>query len=194
MKLPNYTPGFVESYDAVRKLCRVRIPGVTDGSETLPLAMLSYPIGDKSEHTDIRILPGDRVWLDFVNGDPRYPIVTGFRPKETDNAIEWRRWHHDNIELQADDDMRLMATGGNLLAQAGVNVTVLAGGQVLVEAPDIILRGSITLDGPTTVVGLLTWLASMAGTGASTINGKDVGSTHTHGGVNPGVSSTDPPN
>lgn len=193
MKLSNYTPGFVVSVDAARRLYRVSIPGVTDGAEVLPLAMVSYPIGDKSEHTEIRILPGDRVWLDFVNGDPRFPIITGFRPKETDNAMEWRRWHHDNIELQADDDMRLLATAGNLLAQAGVNVTVLAGGQVLVEAPTIVLRGTITLDGPTTVTGLLTWLASQVGTGGSTINGKNVGSTHTHGGVDTGGGTSGPP-
>lgn len=193
MKLSNYTPGFVREVDAARRLCRVEIPGVTDGADVLPLAMLSYPIGDKSEHTEIRIVPGDRVWLDFVNGDPRFPIITGFRPKETDNALAWRRWHHDNIELQADDDLKLLATAGNLLAQAGVNVTVQADGAVLIEAPTITLRGAVTLDGTVNITGLLTWAAGMVGTGGSTINGKDVGSTHTHGGVDTGAGTSGPP-
>lgn len=157
MRLGNYTPGFVESYDPATRLCRVKILGVTDGCDTLPQAMLSYPIGDKSEHTEIRILAGDRVWLDFVNGDPRFPIITGFRPKETDNAIDWRRWHHQNIELDA-----------------GTQVLVIAGGNVTLRAP------SITLDGPTTVTGRLTYQAGIDGTGTATSNGKDVSNTHHH--------------
>lgn len=167
MRMTNYTPGFVESYDPGTRLCRVRIPGVTDGSELMPEAMLSYPIGDKSEHTEIRVLPGDRVWLDFVNGDPRFPIITGFRPKETDNAIAWRRFHHQNIELQADQV-----------------ILVEAGAQVIVRAP------AITLDGPTTVTGHLTYEAGITGSGSATSNGKNVSDSHTHGGVRSGDSST----
>lgn len=186
MKLSNYTPGFVDSYDAATRRCRVRVPGITDGAEVLPEAMLCYPIGDKSEHTEIRILPGDRVWLDFVNGDPRFPIITGFRPKETDNALEWRRWHHDNIELQADDDMKLTATGGDM--------RIKAGDLVLIEGATIVLRaGAITLDGPTTVTGHLTWQDGSTGTGTSTVNGKNMGSTHTHDGVEPGGGTSGAP-
>lgn len=186
MRLSNYTPGFVESYNAATRRCRVSIPGVTDGAEVFPEAMLSYPIGDKSEHTDIRILAGDRVWLDFVNGDPRFPIITGFRPKETDNAVDWRRLHHANIELQADDDVSVIAGG---------TVTIDAAGQVAIEGATITLRGTtITLDGAVTVTGALTWQAGMTGTGAATVNGKNVGSTHTHAGVQTGGGNTGAPN
>jgi len=171
-RMSNYTPGFVESYDAQTRLCRVRIPGVTDGAEVMPLAMLSYPIGDKSEHTELRILAGDRVWLDFVNGDPRFPIITGFRPKETDNAIDWRRWHHKNIELQADSDVRVIATGGGVLIQAGQTITL--------QAPSITLDGNTNCTGTLTVQQVLTYLAGITGTGAATSNGKDVGSSHHH--------------
>lgn len=155
MRLSNYTPGFVESYDPATRLCRVRIPGVTDGAEVLPQAMLCYPIGDKSEHTEIRILPGDRVWLDFVNGDARFPIITGFRPKETDNALDWRRWHHANIELQAD-------------------------GQAIVRAP------TITLDGDVVVTGHLTYRDGLTGTNGAKVDGKEIGPTHRHSGVDTG--------
>lgn len=205
MKMSNYTPGFVDSYDQATRLCRVRIPGVTDGAEVLPQAMLCYPIGDKSEHTEIRILPGDRVWLDFVNGDPRFPIIVGFRPKETDNAINWRRWHHANIELQADTDMRLLATaakvyvsagtkvqfaaGTNIEATAGADVVVSAGGAVTINATSITLTaGAITLNGPTTctssltVQGLLTYLAGMAGSGGGASSANITGNINVTGG------------
>lgn len=167
MQLSNYTPGFVESYDQATRLCRVRIPGLTDGAEIFPQAMLCYPIGDKSEHTDIRILAGDRVWLDFVNGDPRFPIVVGFRPKETDNAMNWRRLHHQNIELQADTDIHVYATGGK--------VHVLSNGQTLVEANEVVLRAPvIKLEGNTQITGNLTVSGTMTNAGVN------VGSTHRH--------------
>lgn len=172
MRMSNYTPGFVESVDRATRICRVRIPGVTDGAELFPEAMLSYPLGDKSEHTEIRIVQGDRVWLDFVNGDPRFPIITGFRPKETDNAMAWRRWHHDNIELQADTDMRLLATGAGILIEAGTTV--------IVRAPAIRLEGNTTCTGTMTVQQLLTYQAGIAGTGMATSNGKNVSDSHNH--------------
>lgn len=167
MQLSNYTPGFVESYDQGTRLCRVRIPGLTDGADVFPQAMLCYPIGDKSEHTDIRILAGDRVWLDFVNGDPRFPIIVGFRPKETDNAIAWRRLHHQNIELQADSDIKVLATGGT--------VEVLSNGQTKVTASEVLIVAPvIKLQGPVQA------LQGLAVTGALTNNGVNVGSTHSH--------------
>ena len=205
MRLSNYTPGFVESYDPATKLARVRIPGVTDGGEVFPEAMFSYPIGDKSEHTDIRVLVGDRVWLDFVNGDARFPIITGFRPKETDNAIDWRRLHHANIELQADTDMRLLATaakvfisagtkvqfeaGSNIEGMAGADVVVSAGGAVTINATSITLTAAtITLDGPTTctgpltVQGLFSYLAGLAGSGGGAASANITGNVNVIGG------------
>jgi hypothetical protein len=179
VQLSNYTPGFVVSYDAVKRLARVRVPGLTDGADTFPEAMLCYPLGDKSEHTDIRILAGDRVWLDFVNGDPRFPIIVGFRPKETDNAMNWRRLHHQNTELQADTDIHLFATGGK--------VHVLSNGQTLVEANEVVLRaGTIKLEGNTEVIG------NLAVSGTMTNAGTNVGRLHTHVAPSGGGTTTPP--
>lgn len=176
MQLSAYTPGFVVSFDQSTKLARVRFPGSGDGEN--PIAMLCYPIGDKSEHTDIRILAGDRVWLDFVNGDPRFPIIIGYRPKETDNAVDWRRMHHRNMAFTADVDMRIEATDGTVLIKAGTQVTI--------QAP------AILLDGPTTVTGHLTYQAGITGTGSATSNGKNVSNTHTHTGIKGGPDTSGP--
>lgn len=199
MRMSNYTPGFIVSYDAAKKLARVRIPGVTDGAELFPEAMFSFPIGDKSEHTDIRILVGDRVWLDFVNGDPRYPIITGYRPKETDNAVDWRRLHHTNIDLTADTDLRLVATGAGVLVQGGATVTVRApsvlvdaSSSITLRAPTITMDGNTVCTGTMTVQHMLTYLAGLTGAGACLSNGHEVGSVHTHGGIRRGTSFSDP--
>lgn len=120
--LPSRWPGEVVSYDAARRICRVQIPGITDGSTEFPEATIEQAIGDKSEHTEIRILPGDRVWLAFECGDSRFPIITGFRAKETGNETAFRRWHHANIELTADGILRINADQVEINGTSSVRV------------------------------------------------------------------------
>jgi hypothetical protein len=109
--MPGRYPAIVRGYNPARRTCRVEIPGLTDGADVLPEAELEYGIGDKSRsgqfETEIEILPGDTVWIAFIGGDPRYPIITGYRNPQSGNSIDWRRWHHPNMELLADGTMRL---------------------------------------------------------------------------------------
>jgi hypothetical protein len=105
--LPGRYPAIVRSYDPSARQCRVEIPGITDGGDVFPLAEIEYPIGDKSRRglhtTEIEILPGDTVWVAFIGGDPRYPIITGYRNPNINNSLDWRRWHHKNIEHIGDE-------------------------------------------------------------------------------------------
>ncbi len=109
--MPGRYPAIVRSYDQAKRTCRVEIPGLTDGGDVLPEAEIEYPIGDKSRAgantTELEILSGDTVRVAFIGGDPRYPIITGYRNPEAGNSADWRRWHHPNIELLADGIMRL---------------------------------------------------------------------------------------
>lgn len=104
---PGRYPAIVKTYDQARRTCRVEIPGLTDGGDVLPEAEIEYAIGDKARDgqwaTEIEILPGDTVWIAFIGGDPRYPIITGWRNPQAGNSADWRRWHHKNIELEADE-------------------------------------------------------------------------------------------
>lgn len=105
-------PAVVREYDGKRRLCRVEIPGITTGSEGLPKAEIEYPIGDRTRGklaTEIEILPGDAVWIAFIGGDPRHPIITGWRLPREDNETDWRRWHHKNVEILADKKARIKA-------------------------------------------------------------------------------------
>lgn len=110
--MPGRYPAIVKSYDQERRTCRIEIPGLTDGADVLPEAEIEYPIGDKSRagfwETEIEINPDDTVWVAFVGGDPRYPVITGARNPRTGNSADWRRWHHKNIELIADQELRLV--------------------------------------------------------------------------------------
>lgn len=141
--LPSLWPGVVRSYDAPTRTCRVEIPGITDGSSELPIAEIKQAVGDKSEHTEIEILPGDRVWLAFLGGDPRYPIITGYRARNVDNMIDWRKWHHRNVEIAFDDVLQLVSGGarvkldspaGHVDVEADRSITIKAGSTITIEA------------------------------------------------------------
>jgi len=126
--MPGRYPAIVKTYNQARRTCRVEIPGLTDGGDVLPEAEIEYSIGDKSRaganETEIEITPGDTVWVAFIGGDPRYPIITGYRNPQSGNSSDWRRWHHANIELIADAEMRLVVGGTSVvITPAGITIT-----------------------------------------------------------------------
>lgn len=153
-------PAKIASYDRLQRICKVSIPGLTDGSSELPEAQFCYPIGDKSEHTEIRVLPGDRVWVEFLGGDPRYPIIVGWRPKQKGNepSVEWRRWHHENFQRESDLDMMetvgrdmLMTMGRNWTANVQQNLSFEAGQSITFKVGSstlLIESGEVTLTTP----------------------------------------------
>ncbi len=145
MSLPGEWPGVIKSYDAERREVRVEIPGITDGAEEFPVAQIRYSIGDKSKHTEIEILEGDLVWLVFECGDPRYPIITGWRNPNEGNVVGFRRWHHLNIESDADETQK---------HTAGTTYTVLAETDIRNDAKgDIVVKAgnTITLEAGSTI-------------------------------------------
>lgn len=83
--------------------------------------------------------------------------------------------------------VRLDASG-HAFVQAEGNVTLVAAGQASVQAPTIQLIGNVTINGNLTVNGN----TSLIGTAQA--NGKNIGSTHTHSGVQTGSGSTGAPN
>ena len=133
-------PAVVKSVDRARREVRVEIPRITDGAEVFPVAEIEYPIGDRSEQTEIRILEGDRVWVEFIAGDPRYPLIRSFRAKHVDNEPDTRRWAHDNIELTADQEYKLTA-GSRATIIVGSTTFVLEDGKATVTAAQMEFHG-----------------------------------------------------
>lgn len=117
-------PGIVRSYDAASRTCRVEIEGITKGADSLPLAEIEPPIGSRSKGnhaTDIEILVGDTVWLAFINNDPRYPIITGYRNPQSGNATGRLSFHQTNITVAADDE--LVLSGSTIKITGDVEIT-----------------------------------------------------------------------
>jgi hypothetical protein len=158
---PGKYPAFVESYDQTTRQVRVSIPGITDGKDVFPLAEIAYPVGDKSrivegQHsTEIEILDGDHVWVEFIGGDERYPLITHYRNPNapSSNSTACRRFHHTNIELTADGTLKLNA---NIIE---LNATTT----ITTNAANAIINANTDINGDTL-----------------THNDKNIGDDHTH--------------
>lgn len=134
-------PAIVKTYDQARRTCRVEIPAINTGGDVFPEAEIEYSIGDKSRsgiwETEIEILEGDTVWVEFIGGDPRYPIITGWRNPQTGNSKDWRRWHHKNINLEAEKE---------IIIEAHEKITIKVGGSTIIIKPDSIALKSARID------------------------------------------------
>ncbi len=161
---PGLYPGVIQAYDAATRQVRVSIDGITEGGDELPIAELKYPLGDKAKNTEIEILVGDTVWVNFLGGDARYPIIDSYRNPQAGNSTGLRYFHHAGITLSADETLTLSAK--NIV----INGT-----------------GSIILTGATTING------NVATSGTLKNKGVNVGSTHTHSGVTTGTGATGGP-
>jgi hypothetical protein len=172
-------PAIVKSYDKVTRTCRVEVPGITDGGDVLPLAEILYPVGDKwrtatgIHPTEIEMLAGDTVWVEFIGGDSRFPLIVGSRNPQINNSIDWRRWHHANIEITADGVMKLNAATIQLNAE---NIQITASADTVINADNTIINADTDING-----------------GTLTHNSKSISDTHTHSGVQAGSGVTGAP-
>lgn len=185
--LPSLWPGEVESYDGPTRTCKVRIPGITDGSSELPTAVFNTPLGDRAQgdhQTEIRILPGDLVWLMFEGGDPRFPIIMGYRTARAGNPVDWRRWRHANIEMTADGKFIINADEWVVNAtKATINAptTEVNAATTTVNSPATLINGGLGVAASANGGnGKVTMSGDIESVGALKNNGVNVGSTHSH--------------
>jgi hypothetical protein len=139
-------PGVVRSVDRGRREIRVEIPPLTDGASIWPLAEINYPIGDDSKDTEIRIVEGLPVNVSFHNGDPRYPVIMGYRNPHIGNEVGWRRWNHDNIEWNADKVVNINAGESINLVVGGTSIK-LTSGAIKAIAQAVGIQGPVTQTG-----------------------------------------------
>lgn len=129
-------PAFIHSYDLERREIAVTMPQ-TEGGEVPLVAELMYPLGADSRYTDIYLEPGMPVWVEFIGGDPRFPLVVGNRTVRTGNNLTTRRQRHDNFEFNAVKRFDVNTETAEVQAvktvtiQAGEAITLLVGGTKL---------------------------------------------------------------
>lgn len=161
-------PAVVVAYNRPARQCVVAMEGITDGAEGL-IAEIEQNLGDRSEHSEIRIIAGDRVWVDFLAGDPRYPIITGFRARNAQNMVGTRHWEHENFTHDADQTF-VVTAGQSIRLEAGSQIELVVGGTSITLTADSIaqIASAIAISGPVAQTG-----------GDMTSDGKSV-QTHQH--------------
>jgi hypothetical protein len=139
-------PAVIKSYNHATRTCKIAIEGFTNGAEEELEADLNYPLGDKSKQgnysTEIEILANDLVWVMFIGGDARYPLVTGYRNPQTGNSADWRRWHHKNIQAIADTEIKLTVGNAEISVKTDKIKVSLGGSTIEVTSGGIKLNGS----------------------------------------------------
>lgn len=160
-------PGVIREVDRERRQIRVSIEGLTDGAEKLLLAETLSALGDKSENTEIRLLPNDRVWLAFREGDTRFPIIMGYRNKNVGNEVGTRRLAHDNFETTADENFDVIS-GSRIRLKVGDTVAELTPDSVTITTTTLNVTADSTFNGPVTVNGNVRVVGEMVVTGLVT--------------------------
>lgn len=145
-------PAVVVSYDAETRECIIKTPT----SDTVD-AEIQYPIGDNSKNTEININAGDKVWCEYISGDSRKALITGWRNPKTGNSKGIRKIAHDQIDLSADQKMMLKAGSSiklesdeqidlsadqKLMLKAGSTISLKVGGMELsITSSDVVVNG-----------------------------------------------------
>jgi len=171
-------PAVVVGYDANTRLAQVKIEPLDNGADTVLDAELLYPLGDKS-NTAIEVLAGDFVWVEFEAGDPRYPIIAGYRNKREGNDDATRRYHHHgSFEILADNIIKIKGNVKVIVESETVEVIAptvkVTSTTVTVDATTITVNASntnitslVNITGNTSIAGTLSVAGAISGTGGS---------------------------
>lgn len=139
-------PAVVKSYDAASRECIIQTP-VGDEIE----AEIEYSIGDNSYNTEIEIHAGDKVWCEFIQGDTRRALITGWRNPKKGNSVGTRHWQHANIELVATASIKLIV-GGSLVELTPAAINLIASALNMSGAVGV--TGGITSSGDVVAGGI----------------------------------------
>lgn len=164
-------PAVVMSYDGVTRLAKVKLEPLDEGADTMLDAELLYPLGDKS-NTAIEVLANDPVWVEFEAGDPRYPIIVGYRNKREGNDDSTRRYHHHgSFEILADNIIKIKGDVKVIVESQTVEVTAptvtVTATTVTVTATNTNITSLVNITGNTSITGNLSVAGAISGTGGS---------------------------
>lgn len=146
---------------------------------------------DNFEITDALAIPG------------LYTTSTNLKPNTIDVELKFagnsvRLTPAGDIFADAPNNVTVTA-GNNIAASASNAITAQAGSSATITAPTITLNGNVTingsvnLNGNTTTSGNVSVGGNLAVSGTSTNAGVNVGSNHTHTGVDSGSGTSGPP-
>ena len=168
-----YYPATILSYDAASRTARISVEPFTKNAPEGLKAIFAYAVGEDDRKTEIKVMPGDEVWIFFESGQPRAPIIAFYRSHGIGARIDTRAIEQENIEILANANASIMAE------------------QISLYASNTDIYSNVTIHGNLTVTGNVD-AAQVTGGIVRTESGTSLG-THTHGGVKSGTDFSAPP-
>lgn len=201
-----------------RNRIQVDIKGITSdvqNKESYPWAEQGSPIArGLPEVNGISVTPsiGELVYVLFLNGSPSHPVyfamARGAGDKSPHNEKNYviqtpeeqiimigdgliKIWNHNSFINMTPDDTDITVAGSNIHIEDGL-ITIDNGDSVItMSGADVNVNTSnFSVDCNSFQVDTGSFNVD---SGSFTHNGTNVGDDHTHGGINPGSSSTDVP-
>lgn len=99
-------PAIISSYNSATRECIIK---TAMGDEID--AEIQYPIGSNSKNTEIKISAGDKVWCEYLQGDTRRALITGYRNPQSGNASGINKTEQDVIQLEATSSIKFVVGG-----------------------------------------------------------------------------------
>jgi phage baseplate assembly protein gpV len=193
----NMLPATVLSYDRASNTATVRpiIAVLTTGGTTVPRAQVAkvpvLALGGGGFAINFPLQPGDMGWIEASDRDISLFMQSMTEDERPNTArlhsFEDGRFIPDvfrslDVSDVADDAMTIQSLDGTVRVEISPT-------RVLMVAPDVqIDTDQLTVNGPSTFNGNVETFGTLEN------NGVDVGSTHTHGGVQTGGGNTGVPN
>lgn len=137
-------PAVITSYNPATRECIIK-NAMGDEID----AEIQYPIGDDSANTEIKIIVGDKVWCEYIQGDTRRALITGYRNPQSGNNTGTRYFAQDIIDLDAGSQAKLSAgqvidlnAGNTINLTAGQAINLSVGGMTLqITSSDVVANG-----------------------------------------------------
>lgn len=210
-EVDDMVPARVVSYDEASNRATIQplvMIGTTDGGKVSRASLPNIPVfrfGSGKFFMRFPIKPGDFGWLKANDNDISLIMQAEGRTEDWPNT---ERLHNFSDSMFFPDCVRgWLIDGANIDAAVwqsldGTVCISLHEDKVHIKAPNLIAEiestttitsPTITLNGDTTINGTTAINGTTSVTGGLTNNGTNVGSSHTHPGIEPGPSSTGTP-
>jgi hypothetical protein len=201
-KLDDMLPAVVEAYDATTNRAKVR-PIVkmftTDGQELKRASVASIPVfrfGAGGFFIAMPVKAGDYGWIKANDRDISLVLQAQMQDKIPNTAT----FHSFSNAMFFPDTFRqwvIAPTNAQAMVLQSLDGTVciaIHSNKITVNAPTVEVTSPLTkVTGNITMTGTLTVTGPVITTGTVTNNGKNIGSTHQHSGVLPGMANTGGP-
>ncbi len=128
-----FYPATILSYDKKARTAKITVEPITNGLSDGITATFAYPVGHDDRDTELEILEGAECYVFFNQGDPYSPVIWSYRSHGTGAVTDYRRIRQQNIELLAQNNIKLEAVTVDIYADVKIHGNVEIVGDQTIE-------------------------------------------------------------